>query len=158
VAELHGHVRQRVRARVGGALAVAGVIAGWAFARYPTLLPGLTVDQAAAPHDTLVALVVSVLAGGAILFPSLALLFSLTLRGQLHPADDENASVVGGRSVSGLRPALGVRVAVALLIVGVGMLNAADAPWAHAIGVVSLFAFIVVGFAAIVPPALADEP
>jgi cytochrome bd ubiquinol oxidase subunit II len=145
-------------ARVGGALAVAGVIAGWAFARYPTLLPGRTVDQAAAPHDTLVALVVSVLAGGAILFPSLALLFSLTLRGQLHPADDENASVVGGRSVSGLRPALGVRVAVALLIVGVGMLNAADAPWAHAIGVVSLFAFIVVGFAAIVPPALADEP
>jgi cytochrome d ubiquinol oxidase subunit II len=145
-------------ARVGGALAVAAVVAGWAFARYPLLLPGLTVGQAAAPHDTLVALVVSVLAGGAILFPSLALLFSLTLRGRLHPADDENSSVVGGRSVSGVGPALGVRLAVALLIVGIGMLNAADAGWAHAVGVVSLFAFIGVGFAAIVPPAVAEEP
>jgi cytochrome d ubiquinol oxidase subunit II len=145
-------------ARVGGALAVAAVVAGWAFARYPLLLPGLTVGQAAAPHDTLVALVVSVLAGGAILFPSLALLFSLTLRGRLHPADDENSSVVGGRSVSGVGPALGLRLAVALLIVGIGMLNAADAGWAHAVGVVSLFAFIGVGFAAIVPPAVAEEP
>jgi len=48
-------------ARYGGALAVAAVVAGWAFARYPTLLPGLSVSRAAAPHDTLVTLVVAVL-------------------------------------------------------------------------------------------------
>src|SRR5947209_11231536 len=47
-------------ARYVAALAVAAVIAGWAFARYPVLLPGLTVSQAAAPHDTLVAVVVAV--------------------------------------------------------------------------------------------------
>ncbi len=39
-------------ARYVAALAVAAVVAGWAFARYPVLLPGLTVGQAAAPHDT----------------------------------------------------------------------------------------------------------
>ena len=70
-------------ARYVAALAVAAVVAGWAFARYPVLLPGLTVGQAAAPHDTLVAVVIAVLAGGAILFPSLGLLFGLLLRGRL---------------------------------------------------------------------------
>jgi hypothetical protein len=46
---------------------------------------------------------------------------------------------------------------VALLIVGIGLLNAADAPWAHAVGVVSLLAFILVAFAALVPHALAED-
>src|ERR1700728_5703 len=51
-------------ARVTGAIAVAAVIAAWAIARHPVLLPGLTIDQAAAPHDTLVCIVVAVVAGG----------------------------------------------------------------------------------------------
>ncbi|MGZ4316812.1 MAG: cytochrome d ubiquinol oxidase subunit II, partial [Gaiellaceae bacterium] len=68
-------------ARYSAALAVAAIIAGWALAQAPVLLPGLTVRQAVAPHDTLVGVVVAVLAGGAILFPSLALLFRLVLRG-----------------------------------------------------------------------------
>src|SRR5205807_7765824 len=144
-------------ARYVAALAVAAVIAGWAFARYPVLLPGLTVGQAAAPHDTLVAVVVAVLAGGAILFPSLGPLFALLLRGHLgdpeEGADTESAS--GGRPPGST--ALQARVAVALLIVGVGFLNAADAPWAHAVGVMSLFGFLLVGFAAIVPRALSAD-
>ena len=53
------------------------VVAGWALAQWPTILPGLDVRHAAAPHDTLVAVVVAVLGGGAIVFPSLALLFRL---------------------------------------------------------------------------------
>ena len=69
-------------ARVTGAIAVAAVIAAWALARNPVLLPGLTIDQAAASHDTLVTVVVAVLAGGVLLFPSLALLFTITFRGQ----------------------------------------------------------------------------
>ena len=69
-------------ARVSAALAVAAVIAGWAFARYPTLLPGLSVDRAAASHDTLVTLIVAVVAGGVLLFPSLGLLFGLLLSGR----------------------------------------------------------------------------
>jgi len=147
-------------ARFTAALAVAAVVAGWAFARYPVLLPGLTVDRAAAPHDTLVALVVAVLAGGAILFPSLALLFALLLRGGLgHPqAGTPDAPVVppgaGGLPIASPSRA---RIAVALLVVGIGLLNAADAGWAHAIGVVSLFGFMIVAFAAIVPRALATD-
>jgi cytochrome d ubiquinol oxidase subunit II len=152
-------------ARYVAALAVTGVVAGWAFARYPVLLPGLTVGQAAAPHDTLVAVVVAVLAGGAILFPSLGLLFGLLLRGRLgeHGGADTDADVgaAGARLGALVRPPhstpLQARLAVALLIVGVGFLNAADAGWAHLIGVFALFGFIVIGFAAIVPRALAED-
>ena len=143
-------------ARYGVAVPIAAVIGGWALARYPTLLPGLTVHRAAAPRDTLICLIVAVLAGGALLFPSLALLFRLTLGGHLQPATPVQEGPSPGTAIP-LRPGLGVRAAVALLIVGVGMLNAADAPWAHVIGVVSLFGFIIVGFAAIVPPALAED-
>jgi cytochrome d ubiquinol oxidase subunit II len=146
-------------ARYVAALAVAAVVAGWAFARYPVLLPGLSVGQAAAPHDTLVAVVIAVLAGGAILFPSLGLLFALLLRGHLgEPGSAAKGEGPGAETGQPSRSApLQARVAVALLIVGVGFLNAADAGWAHVIGVFALFGFMVLGFAAIVPRALADD-
>jgi cytochrome d ubiquinol oxidase subunit II len=154
------YTRRFEAARFGAAAAVAAVIAAWAIARYPTLLPGLTVRQAAAPHDALICIVVAVLAGGTLLFPALGLLFTLTLRGHLGeaagPPEEAAAPAPGRPRPWALRPELGARLAVALLIVGVGLLNAADAPWAHAVGVVSLFAFVIVGFATIVPPALAD--
>jgi hypothetical protein len=70
-------------ARVSAAVAVAGLVAGWALAQNPLLLPGLTVRQAAAPDNVQTLLVISILAGGLILFPSLALLFRLVLRGAL---------------------------------------------------------------------------
>ena len=38
-------------ARYCAALAIAAIIAGWALARWPTILPGLTIEQAAAGHD-----------------------------------------------------------------------------------------------------------
>jgi cytochrome bd ubiquinol oxidase subunit II len=153
-------------ARYVAALAVAAVVAGWAFARYPVLLPGLTVSRAAAPHDTLVAVVIAVLAGGALLFPSLGLLFGLMLRGRLGEHGEAGAAEADGAdggaaaSARGRPPrstALQARVAVALLIAGVGFLNAADAGWAHLIGVFALFGFMVIGFAAIVPRALAQD-
>jgi cytochrome d ubiquinol oxidase subunit II len=156
------YTRRFEAARFSAAGAVATVIAGWAFARYPTLLSGLTVRQAAAPHDALICVVVAVLAGGALLFPALGLLFTLTLRGHLGAAagpETESVAAPGGppRRSRVPRPAAGARLAVALLIVGIGLLNAADAPWAHAIGVVSLFGFVIVGFATIVPRALAAD-
>jgi len=61
-------------ARHAAALAVAAIVAGWALAQQPRLLPGLTVDQAAAPHGTLIAVVVAVAAGGVVVLPSLLLL------------------------------------------------------------------------------------
>ena len=57
-------------ARYSASLAVAAIIAGWALAQNPIFLPGLTIKQAAAPHDTLVVVVVAVVVGAAILFPS----------------------------------------------------------------------------------------
>jgi hypothetical protein len=40
------------------------------------------------------------------------------------------------------------------LIAGFGLFNVADAGWAHAVGVVCLFAFVWFGFQAIIFPAL----
>lgn len=74
-------------ARFGAAVAVAMIIAGWALARWPTILPGLTVDNAAAGHDTLVWIIVSVSVGAAITFPSLGLLYGLTLTGRFQGAE-----------------------------------------------------------------------
>jgi hypothetical protein len=73
--------RRYETARYTAALAVAAIIAGWALAQQPVFLRDLTIEQAAAGHDTLVAVVVAVLGGAAILFPSLALLFRLVLGG-----------------------------------------------------------------------------
>jgi cytochrome d ubiquinol oxidase subunit II len=144
-------------ARYSAAVAVAAVVAGWALGQWPTILPGLDVREAAAPHDTLVAVVVAVLGGGAIVFPSLALLFRLTLAGQLDAgaprATEPHAA--GGRQV---RPALLFRTAVACLIVGFGLLTVADAGWAHAVGVAALFAFMITAFLGIVPGVLPEEP
>jgi len=73
-------------ARVSAAGAVAALVAGWAAAQSPDLLPGqLTVQQAAAGHSTLVALLASLGVGFLFLGPSLALLFRLMLRGYLDP-------------------------------------------------------------------------
>jgi cytochrome d ubiquinol oxidase subunit II len=139
-------------ARYSSAAAVACVVAGWAAARWPELLPGVSISQAAASHDTLICVVCAVVGGGVLLFPSLGLLFTLTLRGQLNSHDLEGAD----ETASGRRAALdlsraplvrgGPRLAGALLLIGVGMLNGADAPWCHIVGVVSLLGFLLTGF------------
>jgi cytochrome d ubiquinol oxidase subunit II len=154
-------VRERFEpARYTAALAVAAIVAGWALAQEPTFLPGLTVEQAAAPHDVLVAVTVAVLGGAIILFPSLALLFRLTLGGRLGHAHDEHAAPPGPRRdlVLAAAPGLLGRVAAACLLAGFGLLTVAEAGWAHALGVVALFGFIVAGFAGTVPALLEGEP
>jgi cytochrome d ubiquinol oxidase subunit II len=70
-------------ARATAALAVAAVIAGWAAAQEPRLLPGLTVGQAAAGRSTLIATIVGVAVGAVVLVPSLIVLYTLVLRGRL---------------------------------------------------------------------------
>jgi cytochrome bd ubiquinol oxidase subunit II len=145
-------------ARYTAALAVAAIIAGWALAQRPTFLPGLTIHQAAASHDTLVAVIVAVIAGGAILFPSLALLFRLVLGGRLDLAGATAPQVRLGRAVlDTTAPGLPGRSAGACLVGGIGFLTVADAAWAHAVGVASLFAFIALGFYATVSSELAGD-
>jgi cytochrome bd ubiquinol oxidase subunit II len=144
------YLRRFETARYSAALAVAAVVAGWALAQWPTILPGLDVRDAAAPHDTLVAVVVAVLAGGAIVFPSLALLFRLTLAGRFDQGRPAQAAPLA-RGRKEARPAVLVRLAVACLIAGFLLLTIANAGWAHALGVTALFAFVVAGFLALVP-------
>ena len=145
-------------ARYTAALAVAAIIAGWALAQRPTFLPGLTIHQAAASHDTLVAVIVAVIAGGAILFPSLALLFRLVLGGRFDLAGATAPRARLGRAVlSTTAPGLLARSAGACLVGGIGFLTVADAGWAHAVGLACLFAFIVLGFYATVSSELARE-
>jgi cytochrome d ubiquinol oxidase subunit II len=136
-------------ARYSAALAVAAIVAGWALAQWPTVLPGLDVRHAAAPHDTLVAVVAAVLGGGAIVFPSLALLFRLTLAGRFDQGRSAQAAPPA-RGREEARPALLGRFAVACLIVGFGLLTVANAAWAHALGVTALFAFMATGFLSLV--------
>ena len=138
-------------ARYGAVVAVAAVVAGWALAQNPVFLSGLTVEQAAASHDVLVAVLVAVVAGGAILFPSLGVLFRLLLRGQLdHTIAERGVEPTPGTPVHP-RPVLMGRLAAALLIAGFGFLNVAEAGWAHAIGAACLLGFVAASFAAAVP-------
>ena len=80
-------------ARLTAALAVAAVVAGWAAAQAPRLLPGMTVTQAAAGRSTLVALVIGVCCGAVVLVPSLALLFTLFLRGRLDTPEHHSREI-----------------------------------------------------------------
>jgi cytochrome d ubiquinol oxidase subunit II len=149
-------------ARYTAAVAVAAIVAGWALAQQPLLLPGLTVAQAASSHETLVAVIVAVLAGGAILFPSLAVLFRLVLQGQLDhgpPEDVRESLAPATRAVlAASRRGLLGRLAAAGLVGGFGFLTIAEAGWAHAIGVACLFAFLILGFLAFAPEQVAAEP
>jgi cytochrome d ubiquinol oxidase subunit II len=96
-----------------------------------------------------------VLGGAAILFPSLAILFRLTLTGRL---DGVETAVSGnaGQLHRGVSSALLVRSAIACLIIGAGLLNLANAAWTHAIGVACLIGFIVIAARAIIPAALGE--
>ena len=66
-------------ARWTAAVAVAAVVLGWWLATRPDVLPGLTLDEAAAPDATLTALVVSVAFGLLLLVPALLYLYRLVL-------------------------------------------------------------------------------
>jgi len=153
-------VRRYEAARYSAAVAVAAVVAGWAVAQEPELLPGLTVSQAAAGHDVLVAVLVSVAAGAVLLAPSLVFLFALTLRGRLGYEGSDAGGVPAAaagpvRALSSSRSGLLARVALACLVLTLGFLTLADAGWAHAVGVFTLLAAVLTGFRAALP---VDEP
>jgi cytochrome bd ubiquinol oxidase subunit II len=94
-------------ARLTAAAAVAAVVVGWAVAQSPRLLPGMTVTQAAAGRSTLVALVIAVACGAVVLVPSLALLYTLFLRGRLdtpeHSVPAAEASAASSPAAEGAR-------------------------------------------------------
>jgi cytochrome d ubiquinol oxidase subunit II len=77
-------------ARYVAAVAVAAITIGWALAQSPDLLPGqLTIDQAAAPHATLVALLIAATIGIVVIAPALVALYRLAARGEIDEQFDE---------------------------------------------------------------------
>ena len=71
-------------ARFSAAAAVAAILAGWAAAQEPYLLPpNLTVTEAAAPDATLSALLIASALGMLLLIPALVWLFRLAVSGRL---------------------------------------------------------------------------
>jgi cytochrome bd ubiquinol oxidase subunit II len=145
-------------ARASAALAVAAIIAGWAFAQEPVFLPGFTIHQAAAGHSTLLAVVISTAVGAVVLVPSLVLLFHLFLHGRLSPAIEPVAAepsiriVAAGGPSRALAPLAGVS-----LLAGAVLMVLLDNGWAHVIGVLCLFAGAVSVFLLAVAPAIGPD-
>ncbi|HEX3812290.1 MAG TPA: cytochrome d ubiquinol oxidase subunit II [Mycobacteriales bacterium] len=137
-------------ARLSAAVAVAAIIAGWAAAQRPTVLPGLTLHQAAAGRSTLIAVIVAVLAGGAILAPSLGLLFRLLLAGRFDPAASPRPHTPTAPAGSA-RPARAARLAAASLLIGFVLLTVLENAIAHAFGVAALLAAAGLTFVAVTP-------
>jgi cytochrome d ubiquinol oxidase subunit II len=151
-------------ARLTAALAVGTVVAGWAAAQAPRFLPGMTVTQAATGHASLVALVIAVAGGSALLVPALALLFALFLRGRLDtpehhvplapiPEADQSAdqSPARGARTGAPRRVRATRrlqaAAIAGLVAGTALLVFTDGAWTHAIGVAAFLLCAVAAFA-----------
>ena len=145
-------------ARYSAGVAVAAIIAGWALAQQPTVLPGLTIEAAAAGDATLVATLIGLGVGLAIVLPSLFVLFRLVLRGRFDPAaEDGPHAAPEARAPS--RPVRGVRGATAAcLLAGVAlMLFGGDL--AGPIGALALLAFCALGTVALLQPTdLAEAP
>jgi cytochrome d ubiquinol oxidase subunit II len=143
-------------ARYGASAAVAFVILGWALAQRPELLPGLTVDEAAAGQTVLLATVVGVAIGALVLIPSLVLLFGLVLRGRF---DEDAGDTDGLASNSQRRP---TRMSLLTLAVGAGAVGLLltlifDGGALLGLGIVGLFAFVGLASIAIVSDATSSS-
>jgi cytochrome d ubiquinol oxidase subunit II len=138
--------------RVTGAAAVAAIIAGWAFAQRPYILPPeLTIDEAAAGHSTLIAIVVSAIVAALLLIPSLALLYSLFLRGRFDESHRRDDRLEGTRITIG-RWELYVSIAAGVFIIGALLNIFSQNDWQRGIGVAALLGGIAGGFALLALP------
>ncbi|HXA28049.1 MAG TPA: cytochrome d ubiquinol oxidase subunit II [Candidatus Angelobacter sp.] len=131
-------------ARVAGALAVAAVIAGWAAAQQPYILPGLTIHAAASSRNVLIAVLLSAGIGALVLVPSLALLFSLKLRGAFERVIPHERIVPARASHAQRRRSATLLL---LLLAGGAVLTVfAGADWALGLGIGLLLLFVAGGF------------
>jgi len=135
-------------ARYYSSAAVASIVVGWALAQRPELLPNLTVDEAAAGRPTMIATVVGIAVGAAILVPSLALLFGLVLRGRFDAADAEEEPTHEQRR-SGERFRTWA-LALGAGVIGFGLTLVFDGGLGLAVGVVALLGFVAFGAVALV--------
>jgi cytochrome d ubiquinol oxidase subunit II len=144
-------------ARVTAALAVAAIVAGWALAQRPDILPGLTVEEAAAGHSALVAVIVGVAIGAIVLVPSLALLFGLVLRGRFDPhVVEPEATSALATGAGGRERLLGLGAGVCLAVGGT-LTFFFETSWAHIIGISALLAFVGLGSVALAATVVSDD-
>jgi cytochrome d ubiquinol oxidase subunit II len=139
--------------RATAAAAVAAVVAGWAFAQRPFILPpDLTIDEAAAGHSTLVAIVVSAVIAGLLLIPSLGLLYALLLRGRFDQARATSDGQTARTAIRIGRWELLVGISAGLFTVGSLVNIFSENSWQRGIGLAALFAGIVGGFLLLAAP------
>jgi cytochrome bd ubiquinol oxidase subunit II len=141
-------------ARYAGALSVAAVVAGWALAQRPDLLPGLTVSEAAAGRATLITVLVVVGIGAVVLIPSLALLFGLFLGGRFDLSTAPETAVER-HDTTPPSPTLGV-ILLGLLVVGAA-LTFFGTSWGLALGIALLLVFVLGGFVVLASATAAGE-
>jgi cytochrome bd ubiquinol oxidase subunit II len=144
-------VRRFELSRVTAAAAVAAIVAGWALAQRPYLLPPhLTVNEAAAGHSTLIAIVVSAIVAAVLLLPSLGLLYALLLRGRFDPGPTPE-----GRPERAIRIGRWERLvgaAAAVFVVGALLNIFSESDWMRGLAVAALLAGIAGGFALLAAP------
>jgi cytochrome bd ubiquinol oxidase subunit II len=84
--------RHYLLARASVVLQVCFILWGWALSQYPFLVePDLTVFNAAAPESTLVLILVFLIMGSLLLFPSLFYLFRIFKGHAIFPGSEESA-------------------------------------------------------------------
>jgi cytochrome d ubiquinol oxidase subunit II len=155
--------RRLEAARWSAVVAVAAIVAGWALAQRPQLLPGLTVEQAAAGDATIVALLISIAAGSVILVPSLILLFSLVLRGRFDERPEEPGSLATAHPLPPVAAVPAPRMprsgVVAAVCAGLGapLMFFSDGGLTLVAGVVLLLAAVAAAAAFLVPQVTLDE-
>jgi cytochrome bd ubiquinol oxidase subunit II len=150
-------------ARWAAAIAVGAIVAGWAIAQQPQILPGLSVDQAAASDGVLTALVVAIVFGALVLVPSLWLLFGMLLRGEFDERPEAPGSLSGaatgpeqtGPLVTPPGRETGV-AAAALAVLGVPMVFLSDGGLTLAAGVVLVLGALIAA-ASFFLPGVADR-
>jgi len=146
-------VRRFGLSRVTAAAAVAAIVAGWASAQSPYLLPTyLTVDEAASPHATLISIIVSAVLAAILLLPSLSLLYGLLLGGRFDPGrtTDEQPEP---RPVRIGRWELLVGLAATVFVAGALLNIFSETAWQRAIAVAALLGGIAGGFVLLaIPP------
>ena len=143
--------------RVTAAAAVAAIIAGWALAQRPYILPpDLTVDEAAAPHATLVVVVVAAVIAAVLLLPSLSLLYGLLLGGRFErEAEPDEAGE--RRAIRIGRWEVRVGAAASVFIAGALLNIFCQNAWQRGVAVAALLGGIAWGFALLAVPPEAPE-
>jgi cytochrome bd ubiquinol oxidase subunit II len=150
-------------ARVVAAAAVVLIVAGWGIAQQPELLPGLTIDEAAASDATIAAVLIGFAAGLLILIPSLVYLFRLVLSGRFDPAAPSPADLRDGQpprpavTPTAQGPVVPLVPAAAILSAGALVTFVSDG-WLRGVGVTAMLAGAVIAFLAVATLDEAEPP